>query len=301
MRPSVAAIADAFGRPGARVLDTHRRPRPQPRGDHAGRRRVGARGRARRGHRRGPPADRPAGASGRPPARRRGRRRPCRAARPGERRAAVDVARAVGARVGEALGLPVFLYGEVGGGTPTRVLPARRPVRAAAAGRRRGARSGIRPGAASTRRVARCSSACERRSSPSISSCGGRSALPATSPRPCASRPAGSPACRRSGCGSGADGVQVSTNVIDLDATPPHALVERIVAEAAARGAEAGPGSSSGSFPLARVADAARAAGVSEPLDDRGVPTEAALEAAARALRLERLDADRVLEWHLTC
>jgi hypothetical protein len=38
---------------------------------------------------------------------------------------------------------------------------------------------------------------------------------------------------------------------------------------------------------------------VEEPLDTAGLPTPAALEAAARVLRLERLDADRVLEWHL--
>ena len=44
---------------------------------------------------------------------------------------------------------------------------------------------------------------------------------------------------------------------------------------------------------------AAQAAGVGEPLDGSGVPTAAARDAAARALRLERLDADRVLEWHL--
>jgi hypothetical protein len=47
------------------------------------------------------------------------------------------------------------------------------------------------------------------------------------------------------------------------------------------------------------VAAAALAAGIGEPLDDRGVPTAAALDAAGRALRLERLDADRILEWHL--
>jgi len=93
--------------------------------------------------------------------------------------------------------------------------------------------------------------------------------------------------------------VQVSTNVIDLDATAPHAMVERIVAEAAARGAEVGRGELVGLIPASAVADAARAAGIDEPLDDRGVPTGAALAAAARALRLERLGADRVLEWHL--
>ena len=37
-------------------------------------------------------------------------------------------------------------------------------------------------------------------------------------------------------------GVQVSTNIVDLDATAPHQLVERIVSEAEARGAGVGAG-----------------------------------------------------------
>jgi hypothetical protein len=46
------------------------------------------------------------------------------------------------------------------------------------------------------------------------------------------------------------------------------------------------------------VAAAARAEGIENPLDDRGLPGQTELDAAARALRLRRLDADRVLEWH---
>ncbi len=95
-------------------------------------------------------------------------------------------------------------------------------------------------------------------------------------------------------------GIQLSTNVIDLDATPPHALVGRVLEEAAARGLDVGAGELVGLIPAASVAQAAAVAGVTEPLDAAGVPTPAALEAAARALRLERLPADRVLEWHLS-
>jgi glutamate formiminotransferase / 5-formyltetrahydrofolate cyclo-ligase len=91
--------------------------------------------------------------------------------------------------------------------------------------------------------------------------------------------------------------VQVSTNVIDLSGTPLHVLVERISQEAAARGARVGSGELVGLVPAASVAQAA--AGVPDPLDERGVPTPPALEAAARALRLERLGPERVLEWHL--
>jgi glutamate formiminotransferase / 5-formyltetrahydrofolate cyclo-ligase len=91
--------------------------------------------------------------------------------------------------------------------------------------------------------------------------------------------------------------VQVSTNVIDLSATPLHVLVERIDQEAAARGARVGSGELVGLVPAASVAEAA--SGVPDPLDERGVPTPAALDAAARAFRVERLGPERVLEWHL--
>lgn len=92
---------------------------------------------------------------------------------------------------------------------------------------------------------------------------------------------------------------QVSTNILDLDATAPQLLVARIVAEAEQRGARIGRGELVGLIPAASVAHAARARGVVAPLDTAGLPTRDALDAAADALRLERLDADRVLEWHL--
>jgi glutamate formiminotransferase / 5-formyltetrahydrofolate cyclo-ligase len=97
-----------------------------------------------------------------------------------------------------------------------------------------------------------------------------------------------------------ADGrIQVSTNVVDLDATAPHELVERIVAETEARGARVGAGELVGLVPAESVAAAARATGVGEPLDDTGLPTVPALAAAASALRLVRLEPDRMLGWHV--
>ena len=97
-----------------------------------------------------------------------------------------------------------------------------------------------------------------------------------------------------------ADGrIQVSTNVVDLEATAPHELVERIVAEAEARGARVGEGELVGLVPAESVAAAARATGVGEPLGDAGLPTAPALAAAASALRLARLEPDRVLGWHV--
>jgi len=93
--------------------------------------------------------------------------------------------------------------------------------------------------------------------------------------------------------------VQVSTNVVDLEATSPHALVERIVQEAEARGARVGRGELVGLIPAASVAAAAFASGVRAPLGADGVPTDRALRTAARALLVDRLEPHRVLEWHL--
>ena len=93
--------------------------------------------------------------------------------------------------------------------------------------------------------------------------------------------------------------VQVSTNVVDLEAMVPHVLVERVVAEAEARGARVGRGELVGLVPAGSVAAAALAGGVADPLDARGLPTLEALTAAASMLRLDALAPDRVLEWHL--
>jgi glutamate formiminotransferase len=94
-------------------------------------------------------------------------------------------------------------------------------------------------------------------------------------------------------------GVQVSTNIVDLGATAPHQLVECIISEAEARGAGVGAGELVGLIPAASVVAAAVAAGVRKPVGATGMLTDEALSATARALRLERLELDRVLEWHL--
>ena len=211
---------------------------------------------------------------------------------------AVDVALAVGSRVGDELGLPVFLYGEVGDGCrpaffrrggpgelqrrvdagelepafgPRRVDPAAGAVLLGV----RAPLVAFNLELRGTLDVARDVAAAVRESS------------------------GGLPGVQALGLRLGAGRIQVSTNVVDLDATPPHVMVERIVAEAAARGAEVGRGELVGLLPARCVAVAARAEGIENPLDDRGVPAQPALDAAGRALRLSRLDADRVIEWHL--
>ena len=93
--------------------------------------------------------------------------------------------------------------------------------------------------------------------------------------------------------------MQVSTNLVDVAATPLHVMVERIVAEASARGAHVGRGELVGLMPARCVVEAARARGVEEAVDGWGLPARTALEAAARAFHIDRLDGDRVLEWHL--
>jgi glutamate formiminotransferase len=211
---------------------------------------------------------------------------------------AVDVALAVGSRVGDELGLPVFLYGEIGDGRRPAFFRRGGPVELQkrvdagelepAFGPRRldpaagAVLVGVRAPLVAfnlelhgTLDVARDVAAAVRESS------------------------GGLPGVQALGLRLGAGRIQVSTNVVDLDATPPHVMVERIVAEAAARGAEVGQGELVGLLSARCVAAAARAEGIENPLDDRGLPGQTALDAAARALRLRRLDADRVVEWHL--
>jgi glutamate formiminotransferase/glutamate formiminotransferase/formiminotetrahydrofolate cyclodeaminase len=295
---SVAAIADAFARAGARVLDTHvdddhnRAVVTLVGGDRAieeglvagideARRRIDLR--AHEGvHPRVGAADVV----------------PVVPLVPADLRRAVDVAFAVGARVGEELRLPVFLYGAIG--------ERRRPAffrRGGPEELQRRVDSGELAPAFGPRRLDPAAGAVLL---------GVRAPLVAFNlelngtlddAREIAAAvresSGGLPGVQALGLDLGSGRIQVSTNVVDLDATPPHAMVARIVAEAAARGSGIGQGELVGLLPARCVAGAARAAAVDDPLDDRGVPRPAALDAAARALRLERLDPDRVLEWHL--
>ena len=70
----------------------------------------------------------------------------------------------------------------------------------------------------------------------------------------------GLPGVQALGLGLG-DRVQVSTNLVDIDATPLHRLVDRIVAEAAAHGAQVGGGELVGLLPAKCVLEAARDTG----------------------------------------
>ena len=211
---------------------------------------------------------------------------------------AVDVALAVGARVGEELRLPVFLYGEVGDG--------RRPAFFRRGGpgelQRRVDAEELEPAFGPRRLDPAVGAVLLGVRAPLVAfNLELRGTLDVARDVAAAVRESsgGLPGVQALGLRLGPGRIQVSTNVVDLDATPPHVMVDCIVAEAAARGAAVGEGELVGLLPARCVAVAARAAGIENPLDDRGVPGQAALDVAARALRLERLDADRVIEWHL--
>ena len=194
------------------------------------------------------------------------------------------------ARLGDELGLPVFLYGAIGDGRrpaffrrggPASCSDASTPASSCLPSGRRGSTPG----------QGRCSSACggrcrvQRRARTATLEVAGRS------PRRCASRPAGSAACRRSGCGSRTV-VQVSTNIVDLDATAPHVLVERIVRRGGGPRGARRPAASWWAACRRRASSPRRPRRASSSRSvPSGVPDATrALEAAARVLRLGRLE-----------
>ena len=211
---------------------------------------------------------------------------------------AVDVALAVGSRVGDELGLPVFLYGEVGDGCRPAFFRRGGPGEL----QRRVDAGELEPAFGPRRLDAAAGAVLLGVRAPLVAfNLELRGTLDVARDVAAAVRESsgGLPGVQALGLRLGAAKIQVSTNVVDVDATPPHVMVERITAEAAARGAGVGQGELVGLLPARCVAAAARAAGIESPLDDRGIPQQAALDAAAGALRLPRLDADRVIERHL--
>lgn len=211
---------------------------------------------------------------------------------------AIRVAHAVAARVGGELQLPVFLYGEIGDG--------RRPAffrRGGPLGLQARVDAGELEPAFGPRRLSGASGAVlvgVRR--PLVAfNLELRGTIDDARAVAAAVRESsgGLPGVQALALHLGGSRIEVSTNVIDIDATAPHEMVARIVAEGSLRGAEVGRGELVGLIPARCVADAARAAGIDAPLDRHGVPTSAALAATAQALRLDRLEPDRVLEWHL--
>ena len=216
---------------------------------------------------------------------------------PQDERAADDAARAVASRCGEELGLPVFTYG--------RLSEGRRPAFYRRGGldelRRRVDAGELRPAFGPARVDARSGAVLVGSRAPLV-------AFNVAVDGPLEAAREVAAAVRESSGGLPGvqalalrldDGtVQVSTNVVDVRSTAPHVLVERIAAEAGARGLAVGAGELVGLLPAGAVEAAARAGGV-DPASSDGLPTIEALAAAARLLRLSRLEPDRVVEWHV--
>lgn len=212
---------------------------------------------------------------------------------------ACRAAEALAARVGEELGLAVFLYGEVGGGRrpaffrrggpqllqaridagelapdagPSRLDPATGGVLV-------GARA---PLAAFNLLLEPADVVVAREIASAVrASSGGMEGVQAIGLRlPSSGR------------------VQVSMNVVDLDAAPLHEVVARVRDIAASLGVEVVEGELVGLLPARVVLAAAESAGVDDR-DARGLPGPNARAAAASALALAELAADRVVEHHL--
>jgi glutamate formiminotransferase len=195
--------------------------------------------------------------------------------------AAMDDAKAaaleVAARLGSELGLPVFLYGEVGegrrpafyrrGGLPELVRRvAAGELEPAAGPRRPDERSGAvlvgarRPLVAYNVELATDDPGVAREVAAVVRESGG-----------------GLPGVQAIGLFLPSAGrVQVSMNVLDLERSPLHEVVARVTAEAAARGVSVLSGELVGLVP-ARVLEAADAAGVSIPGVDESRVLERAL------------------------
>jgi glutamate formiminotransferase/glutamate formiminotransferase/formiminotetrahydrofolate cyclodeaminase len=211
---------------------------------------------------------------------------------------AVSVARAVARRVGEELGLPVFLYGEVGEG--------RRPAFFRRGGLvelgRRIAAAELAPHHGPVRLDQSAGAVLVGVRAPLVAfNLELLGSLEDAQAVALAVRESsgGLPGVQALGLALG-DHVQVSTNLVDIEATPLHRMVDRIALLAEEHGARVGAGELVGLVPTRCVVEAARSAGVADPVDPKGLPTTEALDAAARVLHLAgRLGQDRVLEWHL--
>jgi glutamate formiminotransferase/glutamate formiminotransferase/formiminotetrahydrofolate cyclodeaminase len=211
--------------------------------------------------------------------------------------AAIAVAHAVARRVGDELGLPVFLYGDVGEG--------RRPAFYRRGGLeelgRRIAAAELVPAYGPPRLDSRSGAVLVGVRAPLVAfnlELQGPLEVAQAVARAVRESSGGLPGVQALGLALG-DRVQVSTNLVDVGAIPLHVVVERVVAEASIRGAGVGAGELVGLIPAVCVLEAARADGVRSPADPSGLPTVEARASAARSFHLERLDADRVLEWSL--
>ncbi|MSO57641.1 MAG: glutamate formiminotransferase [Thermoleophilia bacterium] len=220
------------------------------------------------------------------------------ALRPEDLPRACAAARAVAERVGEELGVPVFLYGEVGEGQRLAFFrrggpqALQRRVDAGEIAPAFGPRL-LHPTAGATLVGVRAplvafnvelegptATDVARAIAGRIRASGG-----------------GLPGLQAIGLELGSSGrAQVSMNLIDLSVCALHEVVARVRAEAASSGVRVTRGELVGLLPALEVA---RAAGEHATLGADGLPTVEALAAAAAVFLLPSLRPDRVIEWHL--
>ena len=206
----------------------------------------------------------------------------------------------LGARVGEELGLPVFLYGDVGGGRRPAFFRRGGPAEL----QRRIDAGELTPDFGPSRLDPRAGGVIVGARAPLIAfnlvladaDLAAARAV-AEGVRATGGGMAGVQAIGLELASSGE--VQVSMNVIDIDAAPLHEVVARVRTEADARGARVSHGELVGLIPARVVIGAARAAGLEDAVDGAGLPTDEARAAAARTFGLPELAADQIVERYL--
>ncbi len=213
---------------------------------------------------------------------------------------AAAAALALGSSIGERLQVPVFLYGEIGGG----IRPAFFRRGGPEALERRIDAGELVPAFGPTRLHPTAGAVLVGVRAPLVAFnviIGGPDALGvanAVAERVRASG-GGLPGVQAIGLRLRSTGAaQVSMNLIDLEVAALHQVVDRVRAEAVAAGAVVVSGELVGLLPASVVTTAAVALGARESGAD-GLPSDEQRAAAAEAFALPSLAADRVLEWHL--
>jgi len=218
---------------------------------------------------------------------------------PGDEGRAITAAHAVGRRVGNQLGLPVFLYGLVGEG--------RRPAFFRRGGtaelERRLSEGGLDTAYGPSRLDPAAGAVLVGARAPLVAfnvvleraslelACEVAAAIRGSS--------GGMPGVQALGLLLSDGRPQVSMNLVDLEVAALDRVIERVRGEVERRGGSVAFGELVGLLPARVVVEAAGRAGVEAAVGERGLPTRTALAAAAAAFALPELNLDRLIESHL--
>lgn len=206
----------------------------------------------------------------------------------------------LGERVGRELGLPVFLYGDVGKGRRPAFFRSGGPVRL----QRRLDTGEVEPDFGPPRLHPRAGGVLVGARPPLIAFNIVLADADLETARAVAAAVresgGGMPGLQAIGLELASTGeIQVSMNVIDVEIAPLHEVVGRVEAEASTRGARVASGELVGLLPASVVLAAAAASGVEHRRDHKGAPTAVSLAAAARSFRLGELHSHQVVEHYL--